>query len=202
MIPKTAEYALRAVVLLARTLERPLTADEIARSGRVPRRYVNKVLQALARVGLVRSQPGPGGGYSLLRKPEELSILDIIEAVEPIPRIVRCPLGLKTHTTLCPLHQELDDALAAAERAFGQVTIAVLLTRRGVPPLCELVQAEATAGPAAGLAPLPEGAAATAARIGRVKASRPHERARRPWDPGRVDRDAAGRRRTGTNPGS
>ena len=138
MIPKTAEYALRAVVLLTRTRERPLSADEIAGIGQVPRRYANKVLQALVRAGLVRSQPGPGGGYSLVLQPEELSILDVVEAVEPIPRIARCPLGLKTHTTLCPLHQELDDASAAAERAFGQVTIADLLTRRGVPPLCEL----------------------------------------------------------------
>lgn len=138
MIPKTAEYALRAVVLLARTPERSLSADEIAGIGQVPRRYTNKVLQALVRAGLMRSQPGPGGGYSLLQKPEELSILDVIQAVEPIPRIIRCPLGLKTHTTLCPLHQELDDASAAAERAFGHVTIADLLTRRGVPPLREL----------------------------------------------------------------
>ena len=66
MIPKTAEYALRAVVLLARTRERTLSADEIAGIGQVPRRYANKVLQALGRAGFVRSQPGPGGGYRLL----------------------------------------------------------------------------------------------------------------------------------------
>ncbi len=147
MIPKTAEYALRAVILLARTLERPLSADEIARMGQVPRRYANKVLQALVRAGFVRSHSGPGGGYRLVPQPEELSILDVIGAVEPIARIVRCPLGLKTHTDLCPLHRELDDALATMERAFGQVTIALLLKRPGgVPPLCELAQGTAAAG--------------------------------------------------------
>jgi Rrf2 family protein len=139
VIPKTAEYALRAVVLLARTPGGPLSADEIAGSGRVPRRYAHKVLQALVRAGLVRSQPGPGGGYSLVRQPEELSILDVIGAVEPIPRIIRCPLGLTTHASLCPLHRELDDALAAMERAFDRVTIAQVLGQPGgVPPLCEL----------------------------------------------------------------
>lgn len=141
MIPQTAEYALRAAVLLARTPGRALSADEIATAGQVPRRYANKVLQALVRAGFVRSQPGPGGGYRLLVQPGELSILDVIAAVEPIPRIVRCPLGLKTHTDLCPLHRELDDALAAMERTFGRVTIAQLLMRPdSVPPLCELGQ--------------------------------------------------------------
>jgi Rrf2 family nitric oxide-sensitive transcriptional repressor len=139
MIPKTAEYALRAVVLLARSGERPLSAEEIARDGRVPRRYAHKVLQALGRAGLVRSQPGPGGGYALLRPPEDLTILEVVAAVEPIPRIRRCPLGLKTHERLCPLHRELDEAYEAMEKAFARVSIAQLLGQAGeVPPLCEL----------------------------------------------------------------
>jgi Rrf2 family nitric oxide-sensitive transcriptional repressor len=139
MIPKTAEYALRAVVMLARAPEQAHSADEIAESVRVPRRYAHKVLQALVRARLVRSQPGPGGGYSLVRLPEDVSILDVVAAVEPIARIRRCPLGLKNHTSLCPLHRELDEAAAATERAFARVTIAQLLNQAGsVPPLCEL----------------------------------------------------------------
>ncbi len=139
MILKTAEYALRAVVVLARDPGRAYSADEIAKATRMPRRYAHKVLQALVRGRLVRSQPGPGGGYALLHSPEEVSILDVVEAVEPIPRIRRCPLGLKSHTKLCPLHQQLDEAAAATERAFAQVTIAQLLNQAdSVPPLCEL----------------------------------------------------------------
>lgn len=138
MIPKTAEYALRAVVVLARDPGRVYSAVEIAESTQVPRRYAHKVLQALVRHNLVRSQPGPGGGYALLPSPEEVTILDVVEAVEPIPRIRRCPLGLKNHTSLCPLHRQLDAAAAATERAFAQVTIAQLLNQAGaVSPLCE-----------------------------------------------------------------
>jgi Rrf2 family nitric oxide-sensitive transcriptional repressor len=139
MIPKTAEYALRAVVVLARDPGRAYSADEIAQTTRMPRRYAHKVLQALVRGGLVRSQPGPGGGYALLRTPEEVSILDVVAVVEPIPRIRRCPLGLKSHTQLCPLHRQLDEVAAATERAFAQVTIAQLLNQvDNVPPLCEV----------------------------------------------------------------
>jgi Rrf2 family protein len=139
MIPKTAEYALRAVVVLARDPQRAYSAEQIARTTHVPRRYAHKVLQALVRAGVVRSQSGPGGGYALRRPPEELSLLDVVSAVEPIPRIRHCPLGLKEHTTLCPLHRELDEACAATERAFARVTIAGLLDQAaGALPLCEV----------------------------------------------------------------
>jgi len=138
MIPKTAEYALRAVVILARAPSRPQSAEQIARSAQVPRRYVHKVLQALVRGRLVRSQPGPSGGYALLPAPETLTILDVVSAVEPMPRIRHCPLGLKGHTNLCPLHRELDAACAATEKAFANVTIAQLLNQPGqAAPLCE-----------------------------------------------------------------
>ncbi len=138
MIPKTAEYALRAVVVLARDPQQASSAEQIVRATRVPRRYVHKVLQALVRAELVRSQSGPGGGYALVRPAEELSILDVVSAVEPIPRIPSCPLGLPAHTALCPLHRELDAACAATERAFARVSIAQLLNQPdGVPPLCD-----------------------------------------------------------------
>jgi Rrf2 family nitric oxide-sensitive transcriptional repressor len=137
MIPKTAEYALRAVVFLARDPGQPRSADEIAEATQVPRRYAHKVLQALVRAGLVRSQSGPGGGYALSRSPEDVSILDVVAAVEPIPRIRRCPLGLENHTSLCPLHRQLDDAAANMERSFAAVTIAQLLKQsHNAPPLC------------------------------------------------------------------
>jgi Rrf2 family nitric oxide-sensitive transcriptional repressor len=139
MIPKTAEYALRAVVILARDPGQSCSADAIAEAAQVPRRYAHKVLQALVRAGLVRSQSGPGGGYALLRSPEDVSILDVVAAVEPIPRIRRCPLGLTGHTSLCPLHRQLDDAAANMEKAFAEVTLAQLLKQsHSVPPLCEV----------------------------------------------------------------
>lgn len=139
MLPKTAEYALRATVWLGREPQRPVSAEALAESIRVPRRYLHKVLQDLVRAGLVRSQSGPGGGYALDRLPEEITILDVIVAVGPIERIRTCPLGLDSHTSLCPLHEELDKAYAAMEDAFSRVTIAqVLGTAGGIPPLCEV----------------------------------------------------------------
>jgi Rrf2 family transcriptional regulator, nitric oxide-sensitive transcriptional repressor len=147
MLPKTAEYALRAFVWLSRAPEQPESADRLARATQVPRRYLHRVLQDLVRAGLVRSQPGPGGGYACNRDPREVTILDVVNAVGSIERMDRCPLGLKSHTTLCPLHRELDNAYATLERAFARVTVGELARAGGsVPPLCELAEAATSRG--------------------------------------------------------
>jgi Rrf2 family protein len=139
MLPKTAEYALRAAVWLARDPQKSLSANQLAEVTQVPRRYLNKVLQDLVRAGLVRSQPGPGGGYALDRPPQEIAILDVVNAVEPIGRIRHCPMGLPSHTSLCPLHRELDQAFAAVEAAFARVTLAQIVKPGGITPLCDVV---------------------------------------------------------------
>jgi len=116
----------------------PLSADRLAVTTLVPRRYLTRVLQDLVAAGLVQSRPGPGGGYELCRLPRAITILDVVNIVAPIERITSCPLGLKTHTALCPLHAELDKAYAATEKAFRRVTIKDLIeSTSGITPLCE-----------------------------------------------------------------
>lgn len=138
MLPKTAEYALRAIASLAMRPGQPLSAEVLAEETKVPRRYLHTVLQDLALADLVQSRPGPGGGYSLLLAPDDISILDVVNAVAPLERIRHCPLGLKSHTELCPLHRELDRAYAATETAFAKVTIGQLLrSKSDIRPLCE-----------------------------------------------------------------
>lgn len=115
------------------------SADFLAEKTKVPRRYLHRVLQDLAGAELVRSRPGPGGGYELTQPTETLSILDIVKAVSPIERIRSCPLGLVSHTALCPLHAELDRAYAATEAAFQGVTVQALLeSTSSIIPLCEV----------------------------------------------------------------
>lgn len=139
MLSKTAEYALRAVAFLAGRPAQPASADLLAEKTKVPRRYLQRVLQDLVVAGVVHSRPGPGGGYELAGAPDQLTIFDIVQAVSPLERIHQCPLGLKTHTELCPLHAELDRAYAATEEAFKAVTIKQLVTSTSpVVPLCDI----------------------------------------------------------------
>lgn len=142
MLSKTAEYALRAVACMGSQVGKPASADFLATQTKVPRRYLTRVLQDLATAGLVRSRPGPGGGYELSRPTDELTILDVINTVAPLERIRSCPLGLKSHTALCPLHAELDKAYAATEAAFAGVTIMELVQSASpIIPLCESADA-------------------------------------------------------------
>jgi Rrf2 family protein len=129
MFSQTAEYALRAVVWLAANTGAPQTNVQIAKATRVPRGYLSKIMQTLVRRELVRSQRGLGGGFALTRDPRQLSVLDVLEAVDPLRRISSCPLGLPTHAhKLCPLHARLDAALAFVQEAFRKSTIADLLS--------------------------------------------------------------------------
>lgn len=139
MLQKTAEYALRAVACLASLDEQQLAADLISERSQIPRRYLQKVLQSLVESGLVLSRPGPGGGYRLAHPRNDITILDVISAVSPLERLRHCPLGLPSHTKLCPLHQELDNVYAATEAAFSRVTIGQLLESNSeMVPLCNV----------------------------------------------------------------
>ena len=138
MFSQTVEYALRAVVHLASEAPAGRTTDQIAQATRVPRAYLSKVLQSLAHAGIVHSQRGLGGGMTLAKTPENLTILEVVNAVEPIQRIRTCPLGLAAHgVRLCPLHKRVDNALKMVEEAFGNSTLAEVLSEpTGSIPLC------------------------------------------------------------------
>jgi Rrf2 family protein len=136
---QTVEYALRAVVQLAYVSPEFSTTAELAEATKVPSAYLAKVLQALVKAGVVTSQRGIGGGVALASDASQLTILDIVNAVDPIRRIKSCPLELITHgTNLCPLHRRMDAALAQVEQAFRATTLAeVLADPSRVKPLCE-----------------------------------------------------------------
>jgi Rrf2 family protein len=138
MISQTAEYALRAIVYLADQRGSPRTTAQIAEVTQVPPGYLAKVMQSLSRMRLVHSQRGLNGGFTLTRDPAELSMLEIISAVDPIRRFHECPLGVPTHSeNLCPLHRRLEEAAKMLEEKFGETNVASLLDVPGdEKPLC------------------------------------------------------------------
>jgi len=138
MISQTAEYALRAIVYLADQAGQPRTVMQIAEATQVPAGYLAKVMQGLSRAKLVKSQRGLNGGFTLERDPHALSVLEVVNVVDPIRRYPECPLGIRSHgRQLCPLHRQLDDAAQTVEDAFGNTMVAELLAvPRARKPLC------------------------------------------------------------------
>jgi Rrf2 family protein len=128
LISRTSEYALRAVIWLVQEPARSQTTRQIATGTRTPPDYVSKVLQLLAKTGVVRSQRGLGGGFRLAGDPAHITVLDVIKAVDPLQYIHTCPLGLKAHrANLCPLHCGLNDMMFQLETTFAKTKLSDLL---------------------------------------------------------------------------
>ena len=136
MISKTAEYALRAIVTVAQHQDKSCSAQKISSVTQIPSPYLSKLMQVLVRAGLVRSQRGVRGGFMLTAELSELTMWDVVDAVEPLQRIRECPLGIKSHEAFCPLHQRLDDTMAMVETSLRETTIAELLEAGSVTALC------------------------------------------------------------------
>lgn len=152
---RTTEYALRAMVALAGRGRESITTAQIAGTARIPAGYLSKVLQTLGRADLVKAQRGLGGGFALARSPQAISVLQVVNAVDPLRRIRECPLGVAGHgRNLCALHRRMDDALATVERVFAETTLADLLRESGGSPLCDVAASAAVTGPRTSTAPV------------------------------------------------
>ncbi len=137
MFSQTAEYALRAVVFLGNEAGKPCTTAQLAEQTEAPPSYLAKVLKNLCRAGIVDSQRGLHGGFTLLIDTSELSVLTVVRAVDAFARIEACPLGRPAHLSgLCPLHRRMDSVLAVAEKTLGETTIAEVLEEPGL--LCTM----------------------------------------------------------------
>ncbi|MBZ0179689.1 MAG: Rrf2 family transcriptional regulator [Melioribacteraceae bacterium] len=106
---KTGEYAIRAILFLARQKKDQLImSSEIAKSEDIPSHYLAKILQRMAKYGYVDSFKGRGGGFKITELAKKSSILEIVERVEGPVINLKCVTGLKecSEETPCPLHNE------------------------------------------------------------------------------------------------
>ena len=92
-LSKKADYGLIALKHLARHADESVSAREIAKEYRIPGELLAKIMQRLARKGLVVSQQGTHGGYLLGRDPSRISIVDVIEALDGPIGITPCERG-------------------------------------------------------------------------------------------------------------
>lgn len=83
MISKKTQYGLEAMILLTKRYETgPVLITDLAREGRIPKKFLEAILLELKRKGILNSKKGKGGGYVLGKSPQDISIGDIIRALE------------------------------------------------------------------------------------------------------------------------
>ncbi|MBK8945855.1 MAG: Rrf2 family transcriptional regulator [Ignavibacteriae bacterium] len=106
---KTGEYAIRAILFLARQSSDLLVmSSDIAKKEDIPSHYLAKILQRMAKYGYVDSYKGRGGGFKITKLALDSSILEIVERIEGPVITLKCVTGLKecSDEHPCPLHDE------------------------------------------------------------------------------------------------
>jgi len=130
-----ADYAARAAVELATATDKPMKADRIAEAQDIPAKFLESILLELKHAGIVRSQRGPDGGYSLARPAEEISVADVIRAVDGPLANVRGdrPENMEYAGAAEPL-TDVWIAVRAALRDILETTTLANLRDRELPP--------------------------------------------------------------------
>lgn len=127
MLSRTAEYALRAAIRLARPDDGgPVAVGDVARELDVPRNYLSKILHELAGEGVVESVRGPGGGFRLARAPEATTLLEVVGAFDDLSPGRTCVLGRSrcSDADPCPVHGRWAPVSEEVARFFRETTLA------------------------------------------------------------------------------
>ena len=127
-LSRTVTYGLQATLQLAKeTSQKPVSSRQLAEDGQMPERFLLQILRNLVAHGILESTRGVDGGYSLERTPDQISLLEVIEAVEG-PLTSTLPLGEGLSSVS---KSRLEDALAEvtelARRQLQAVKLAHLL---------------------------------------------------------------------------
>ena len=132
-ISMKSRYAVRALTELARREEsqpgKPVRLAELADSRGMPLQFLEQVFASLRRAGVVRSRRGAAGGYSLARPAGEISVLDVVAALDGVPSPAECTQGLCDRIDACGASSVWIEAQAALEQVLGGTSIGDLLAR-------------------------------------------------------------------------
>ena len=133
-LTRKGEYAIRGIVHLARL--KPGTValiSEIAESTGVPQTFLAKILQSFAKLGLVNSFRGTGGGFVLARNPSQITLREVVEAVEGPIMPNRCLMGEPgcENSRTCLVHPVWRDVQSKVVELLDRVTIEELARKSG-----------------------------------------------------------------------
>ena len=123
------DYAARALLSLAlHESDRPTSVKEIAERTNLPQPYLEQILLAVKGAGLVRSKRGVGGGYVLARPPAEITVRDVVEAVDGPIALNGCVLWPEDcrRSADCRMHEVWVLAQQRMMDVLGEVTLAQL----------------------------------------------------------------------------
>jgi Rrf2 family protein len=118
MLTRKGKYGLKAMIALAKANgDGPVLIGDLAEQEAIPKKFLENILLALKHRGLVHSRKGPGGGYQLGREPGEISVGDIVRALDGPLALVSCV----SQTAYAPCEECVTEKDCAVRRIFQQV---------------------------------------------------------------------------------
>jgi Rrf2 family protein len=129
LVTRETDYAVRTVLYLAREHDRVASVTEVAQAMFIPKSFLAKILQRLVRNGIVQSIRGVKGGFRLAKKPNEITLLAIMEAIQGLAGINVCAVDSKKCrlSSTCAVHPVWVDIRKEVETRLKKQTIATLL---------------------------------------------------------------------------
>lgn len=131
-ITRSGEYGLRGLVFLAkRPPESVALVSEVSRDQKIPETFLAKIFQRLTRAGLLRSARGAKGGFALGKPANEITVKEIVEAIEGPIAVSRCLLrqGQCEEEKVCPLRQVWEEAQQRFVEVLDRTTVDDLAKR-------------------------------------------------------------------------
>jgi Rrf2 family iron-sulfur cluster assembly transcriptional regulator len=130
-LTNAADYAIRSMLYIASLPEgRVVLRSEVAETQNIPSSFMAKILRGLVRAGLLRSSRGVHGGFSLARSASEISLLDVVEAIEGPVALTSClpdPEACE-HAANCPAHSVWASVQSHIAEILGKATLEVLVS--------------------------------------------------------------------------
>jgi len=151
-ITKQTDYGIVLLTTLAADQERLVTSPDLASETSLPQPMVAKILKLLARAGILESHRGVNGGYCLARSPEELSVAEVINALEGQIAITECTddtPGLCSQETVCSVRSNWNRINLAIQDALDRISLAEMTGAVRVPRPTRLVQLSVCKNPEA-----------------------------------------------------
>jgi len=126
LVTRAADYGLQGMMHLAGLSDgKEAYVAEIARQCQVPSSFLAKIFQSLSKAGLVKSHRGAKGGFCLAKPPEDITILDVIQAVEGPVLLNKCFIAgtdCKNYPD-CPVHEVLEEATTKLVSILGRYNL-------------------------------------------------------------------------------
>jgi len=127
MFSTSCQYGLQGMLYIAMhsSKDENVGLIEIAENQEIPRHFLSKILQQLVKAGLLESMKGPNGGFKLSKKPEKITLLQIIKAIDGLDVFTQCGIGFKkcSDDHPCPIHHDYKKVRDKVYELFKKKTL-------------------------------------------------------------------------------